>query len=259
MHRFFLPPERCQDRKLVLQGAEAHHAARVLRLEAGDAAVVLDGAGKSYHCRVTTCTKSSVVLEIQSTLSQPAPVGRICLIAAIPKGQLFDEIVEQATELGVSEIVPLIAERGIVRLAGQEALSKQEKWQTTAREAMKQSGNLWAPAIQVPATFASILSQELVPDLSLVGSLAAGADEVRGVLAKYQERSGVSPRSIQIWVGPEGDFTPDELQKLAERGVCPITLGPWTLRCPTAVVSVVAILAHELRCCADPRFAPRQS
>lgn len=248
MHRFFLPPERCQSRVLVLQGAEAHHAHRVLRMEAGDSVIVLDGAGHSYDCRVTSSSKAAVHLEVGRAATQPAPLARIRLIAGIPKGQLFDEIVERATELGVSEIVPLVAERGNVRLVGQEALAKQEKWQTTAREAMKQSGNLWSPRIQAPVSFGTAISQDSGSELSLVASLAAEAEEVRFVLRGHRERAGSPAASVSIWVGPEGDFSPVELAQLAERGVRPITLGPWVLRCPTAVVSVIAILSHELRC-----------
>ena len=233
---------------MVLKGMEAHHASRVLRMEVGDTVVVLDGAGKAYHCAVISSSKASVTLEVRTAESQPPPVGRIRLIAGIPKGQLFDEIVERATELGVSEIIPLMTERGNVRLNAQDALGKQEKWQTTAREALKQSGNLWVPSIQLPIAFNAVLAQNPPADLALVAALVPGAQEVRVALEAHRQRSGSSARSLSIWVGPEGDFTPQEYSELARRGVLPITLGPWALRCPTAVVSVVAILAHELRC-----------
>ena len=133
MLRFFLPPERCHDRIMVLKGAEAHHAARVLRMETGDAVVVLDGVGKAYQCGVKASSKASVTLEVRSVEDQPSPLGLLRLIAGIPKGQLFDEIVERATELGVSEIVPLMTERGNDRIVGQDALAKQEAIDHAAR------------------------------------------------------------------------------------------------------------------------------
>lgn len=248
MHRFFLPPERCQNRLLILQGREAHHATRVLRLKAGDEAVVLDGAGRTIHCRVVEGSKSSLTLEVLSTHVVPPDRASVTLVAAIPKGQLFEDIVEHATELGVSTIIPMITERSNVRLAEADALAKQEKWQTISREAMKQSGNVWAPVIRVPTSFHKLLSSPPPEELSLVGSLRPGAVEVRAAFAGFSRRAGGMPKAVRLWVGPEGDFTDGEIDQLVSLGVTPVTLGSRVLRCPTAALVLLGLALHELRC-----------
>lgn len=248
MHRFFLPAERCQDQQLILQGREAHHATRVLRLKAGDEAVVLDGAGRTFHCRVVEGSKSAVTLEVLTSQVVPPDPASVALVAAIPKGQLFEDIVEHATELGASTIIPMMTERSNVRLAEADALAKQEKWQTISREAMKQSGNVWAPVIQVPTSFRKLLSPPSPGELALVGSLRPGAVEVRHAFAGFKQRTGRIPQAVRLWIGPEGDFTDGEIDQLLALGVTPITLGSRILRCPTAALITLGLVLHELRC-----------
>ncbi|HAM70556.1 MAG TPA: hypothetical protein DCM86_02820 [Verrucomicrobiales bacterium] len=242
MHRFHIPPAHCKGPRLILAEGEAHHATRVLRVAEEEVVEVLDGVGNRFTCRVTSARKTRVEMEVLSKESVPPPPFQVTLLAGIPKGQLLDGIVEQATELGVRRIVPLMTERGNVRFDPAAGRAKQSKWQVTALEAIKQCGSLWVPEVAAPTHFHHALDSIPATELSLVASLHAGAVEVGAALS-----GGGTPARVSIWIGPEGDFTPGELERLIARGARPITLGSHVLRCPTAAIASVAIVAHELR------------
>src|SRR5271157_2703868 len=152
MRRFYLPPEQCQSDRLALAGGEAHHAADVLRLRPGEPVAVLDGAGGEFICRVGAVERKIIRLELESFVLEPATACRITLVQAIPKGHIFDAIVQKATELGVWRMVPLLSERVATHLEGGAAEHKRDKWQQTAVEAIKQYGQRWLPRVEAPVT-----------------------------------------------------------------------------------------------------------
>src|SRR5580692_9664461 len=99
MRRFYLPPPECRADHLILTGNEAHHAADVLRIKPGDKVAVLDGAGSDLACRVESVSRKRVELEVQGRTTEAPPPWRITLAQAIPKGKLFEAIIQKATEL----------------------------------------------------------------------------------------------------------------------------------------------------------------
>ena len=101
MRRFYLPSHECRSDHLVLTGSQAHHAADVLRLKAGDEVAVLDGAGGELACRVEAVTRKQVKLEVQGRSTEAPPAWKITLVQAIPKGKLLEAIIQKAAELGV--------------------------------------------------------------------------------------------------------------------------------------------------------------
>lgn len=112
MHRFYLPPAQCHPPLLQLEGAEAHHARDVLRLEEGCEVVVLDGAGRQFFCVAREFDRHEAKLEVVRVAESPAPAARITLVQAIPKGKIFESIIQKATELGAAQIIPLLSETG---------------------------------------------------------------------------------------------------------------------------------------------------
>ena len=110
MHRFYLPPEQCQEPTLFLTGREAHHARHVLRIHRGECVTVLDGAGQEFVCEVQEYDHDKARLTVNERHSHPAPPTQITLIQAVPKGKIMEAIIQKATELGVSRIVPLLSQ-----------------------------------------------------------------------------------------------------------------------------------------------------
>ncbi len=246
LHRFYLPPANCREELLRLDGQEARHALRVLRLQPGDQAIVLDGAGLEFFCEVENASRDSLSLRVKKKNVLPPPSCAITLFVGIPKGKIIESIIQKSVELGVARIAPLLTERVVTRLDEKDAAHKREQWRQTAIEAMKQSGAPWLPEIEKPAAIEDFLGRKEMPDLQLVGSLQKERRHPREVFREYEKAHGRRPRSAAAWIGPEGDFTLNELKAIQNTGAQPISLGNLVLRVETAAVYCLSILSYEL-------------
>jgi 16S rRNA (uracil1498-N3)-methyltransferase len=236
MRRFFADPERCKGSEIELDEPESRHLSQVLRAQAGERVTVLDGAGGVYEGEVATISKRNVRLKVvHREVRAPLPYD-ITLFQAIPKGKVMEWIVQKATELGARRIVPILTDRTVVEVGANS--HKVEKWRTIAIESIKQCGSPYLPKIDAPVEFSKAVRQ--VSGLPFVAALAPGAGEI-------EEFFGRDLRPVQIWIGPEGDFTAREVEELQSAGVHPITLGPLVLRCDTAAVCALTLAAHQLR------------
>jgi 16S rRNA (uracil1498-N3)-methyltransferase len=247
MRRFYLPPALCQSGCLALTGGEAHHAAGVLRVKPGEPVAVLDGVGGEYTCRVASVESKKILLDVESVARAPAPACRVTLVQAVPKGQIFEAIVQKATELGAARVVPLLSERVAVRLEGRDAGHKHEKWQHTAVEAIKQCGQRWLPEVPAPMTLPQWLARGESFDLPLFGSLREDRRHARQYFAAFEREHQRRPATLCVWIGPEGDFSPAEVESIRQTGALPITLGPLILRSETAAVFALSIVNYELQ------------
>jgi 16S rRNA (uracil1498-N3)-methyltransferase len=188
-----------------------------------------------------------VQLKVLEQKSHPALPWQITLCQALPKGKIIEDIIQKATELGVWQIVPLLSERVVSDLDEQAAREKQAKWQTIAIEAIKQCGSPWLPQVCMPITPVDFLTQAERVELALIASLQPGSRHPREHFIAFHKQQGRAPKSIQIWIGPEGDFTPDEVERIEDVGALPITLGPRVLRTETAAIYCLSIVNYELQ------------
>ena len=223
-----------------LDGREAHHALDVLRLRRGDAVTVLNGLGMIYSCKIAGASKSEVELDVLESRKVPPTPWCITLFQAIPKGKLFEIIIEKATELGVYRIVPILSQRVVSTLENPER--KVERWKLTAVEAIKQCGSPWLPNIEAPVKLEDAIKTGQAFDLSLVASLQTGAKHPRHWLDRSSD-----PTELAVWIGPEGDFTPDEVALLERVGARPMTLGDLVLRVETAAIYCLSVLSSEMQ------------
>jgi len=246
MHRFYLPPEQCRDTSLLLTGREAHHALHVLRVQQRERVTVLDGAGHEFLCEVqdAKCQALQLVVVGKKTAS-PVPCP-ITLLQAIPKGKLFESIIQKATELGASRIVPILSERVVSKLDPEDATSKTDKWRQIAIEAIKQCGSPWLPQVEPPLTPAQFVSRGEKFDLPFVAALEGERRHPREYFREFFATHKRVPASTCGWIGPEGDFTPEEMNRIKGEGALPITLGPLVLRAETAATYSLSILNYEL-------------
>ncbi len=246
MHRFYLPPGRCAGESLRLDGREAHHALHVLRLKRGELVTVLDGIGNEFMCTVENSSRETVTLAISLKNFVPAPPCSLTLLVGVPKGKIIESLIQKAVELGARRIVPLLTERVVTQLDDDGAESKRDKWQGVAIEAIKQCGATWLPKVEAPLTPAQFLARKEAFDLSLVGALQKERRHPHEILREFKTKHGRLPQSVGVWIGPEGDFTPDELQAIQTAGALPITLGNLTLRVETAAIYCLSFLNYEL-------------
>lgn len=246
MHRFYVPPEQCSGDLIQLTDDEAHHATRVLRIEADENVVVLDGVGHTLDCEVREVTKRSVTLSVkQRTFCPPLPC-QITLLQAIPKAKAMDYIVQKATELGAARIVPILSERVVVQLNEREAQDKAEKLRPVALEAIKQCGSPWLTQIEPPVKLKDFLARGEKFDLPLVASLHEGRQHPREFIRRFQQQHQRPPATACVWIGPEGDFTPAEMESLHQHAQ-PISLGRLVLRSDTAAIYCLSVLNYELQ------------
>jgi 16S rRNA (uracil1498-N3)-methyltransferase len=246
MHRFYLPPAQCQNEVLFLDGREAHHALRVLRIRRADRITVLDGVGREILCEVQDYDRKRVGLKVLETRVH-APVScPVTLVQALPKGKLIESIIQKATELGAARIVPLLTERVVAHLDQDHAARKASKLQLVAVEAIKQCGAGWLPRVEEPLTPTQFLARGERFELPLIASLQPGSRSPRECLRTFEGEHGRRPQSACIWIGPEGDFTSAETEAILAHGALPITLGRLVLRVETAAIYCLSVLHYEL-------------
>ncbi len=225
----FYSAESPRDNVLRLDGDEAKHLARVARRQVGDVVEIFNGLGAGFLCEVVTIQRDAVTLSIlESVADRVAPVD-LTLFVSPPKGDRFDWIVEKATELGVSRLVPILCDRSVV----DPRSAKMERLRRVVVEASKQCGRNRFMILDEPAAFSRIVggkSEEthLIADM---GGLSA------------RDWPIVSNRGrISLAVGPEGGWTEAERQHAAESGWVTVGLGSTRLRVETAAVIGPAIV-----------------
>jgi 16S rRNA (uracil1498-N3)-methyltransferase len=258
MHRFYLPPEQCLGNILLLSGTEAHHARDVMRIRPRDRVTVLDGAGNEFLCDVQAFAGETVQLTVQEKHSHAPLETQVTLLQAVPKGKTMDAIIQKATELGASRIVPLLTDRVIARFEGQEADRKVAKWRMVAREAIKQCGSAWLPVVELPTTLYDFFRRNEGLELPLIASLQSGSRWARNYFGSFRSKHGRAPASIGICIGPEGDFTSSETELICVHGFLPITLGPLVLRAETAATYCLSVLNYELHSAKSVETTPQE-
>ena len=228
--------------------SESHHCLNVLRLKEGNKVSAFNGQGEEVHTKIEIATKGQVQLKESQPTQSIKSKTKIVLGQAIPKGKNMDLIIEKATELGISDIHPIISDRSIVRISSNELVKKQEKWQRVAIEACKQSGQNWLPKVHTPKKSEELFqSDQLKYDLLLIASLQKESKHFKKILSEYQvSHHKKKPNSVLILIGPEGDFTPSEINVALNFGFAPMTLGPIVLRSETAALYSLSVLSYEL-------------
>jgi 16S rRNA (uracil1498-N3)-methyltransferase len=210
---------------LELPAGEADHVLKVLRGRNGDTVEVVDGAGKLFAARLRGGREAAVVEE----LAAPDGAGvEISLYQAVPKGGRMDLVVEKATEVGATRIVPLLAERGVVN----PREGKVGRWRRVAEAAARQSLRLSVPEVADPVRFEDVASE-----VGGTGVLLHNAPDLQPVEAVV----GVP---VSLFVGPEGGWSGGELRLAEDAGIAFGGLGPYRLRSETAgIISVARTLA----------------
>lgn len=240
MSRFYVPKESIKGKIITIAGDEAHHILDVMRLKALDKVVSFDGTGKEYTGFIKDVRPKSLTVEIVETRKIPKKtLAAVTLIQAIPKKDKMEYIVEKSTELGVHSIIPIITERTIPSWDDRKKDMQAERWRKIARNASKQCGRADVPEIDRIQDFKNIVENPYPCGLSLIAALSEEAMGLKDVL------SGFKGGSLAIAVGPEGDFTDDEIKDARNAGFKLISLGERVLKSDTACLALLAILNYE--------------
>ena len=241
--RCFIPPEEWPSGPEVrLSGREGHHLVRVLRVRKGDTVICLDGRGKEMECTVEEAAGSRLLLRGGPEKRLPPLSWEVTLAVAVPGQGRLEEIVNSSTQLGVMHLLPLQTERTVVRFTEERFLKKKEHLRQVAIEAAKQSEAVRLPEIHPVMTWKQFQPTLSFYDRSFLGAVEGPHEDWRGLLEANRD-----PRKVLLLIGPEGDFTPEEIRQAIAAGAHPVSLGPNVLRCETAVASSLSILFYLLR------------
>ena len=215
-----------------LPAETASHLARVLRARGGEELVLFSGDGREFAGVIDEVRGSRVraAVGVAREVSRESPCA-VTLVQCVPRGDRMDFIVQKATELGVSLIVPVLSQRSVVRLDGRQAESKAAHWRGVAVSACEQCGRNQVPGIDAPVGLVDYLGSAPEGGVRLVLEPQAGTDAPNDL-------PGV-PGSVEIAVGPEGGFAPQELDAFRVAGFLQVRLGPRVLRTETAAIAAL--------------------
>lgn len=239
MRRFAFDESLAGVDRTTLSGADHHYLTHVLRLTQGDSFDAVDANRHRYRCTITGVGPESCEIGIAPyRIGDPAEPEtryepRITLFQALPKGQKLDTIVRQATECGVSEIVPIVTAHCIAELPEQRIAGRLERWNRIAREAVQQSGAI-VPEIRRPIRIGEIprFWENRGPALVFHQDCLDSS--------MFLDTLSQSPERIAICIGPEGGFAEEEVSELSSHGFTPIYLGERVLRTETAAIYAIA-------------------
>ncbi len=231
-------PTNVQGDELIITGSEAHHLSRVLRKRAGDDLWAIDGKGTSYRVEIISCQSNRIrcrVLETRRKLGEPAV--HVTLAQALLKGERFDWLVEKATEIGVTTIIPFTCDRTVAASSPQ----KLSRWRRVASAAVKQSGRSVIPDIGMSKTFEQILTLGVNCAIRLI---AHPGNKALTSLPMENNRRNATVRILLV-VGPEGGFTNEEIDQAKDQSFQPVSLGPRRLRGETAGIVLLTSLLFK--------------
>ncbi len=217
---------------------ESKHAVRVLRLVEGDTISITDGCGSLFSCRIVDANPKRCSVVVESTIEEfePLPYSLTMCVAPTKNIERFEWFLEKATEIGISEVYPLLTAH---------SERKAIKWEREAKvitSAMKQSLKAYHPTLHEITPFKGMIARNInIAERYIAHCSEAQSSEGKHYLGDLTTGKG----SIEIMIGPEGDFSPEEVRAALAKGYREISLGTQRLRTETAAVMAVAIVATK--------------
>ena len=238
MARFYVPHPHVDGGVLRVEGTEARHIRKVLRLKAGDPVTIFDGSAKEYDGYIVELGPSFVLVRVEKAFSpqKDSPL-EITLAQSLLKGEKMDYVIQKATELGVKEIVPFFSSRSVPLLERSKRQERHHRWERIGMEASKQCGRAILPVVRSLQDYDEML--RLVPGDVLRFILW----EKEGMVLKQALKR--SAEKIFFIVGPEGGLSETEVEASKKAGFIPVTLGKRIVRAETASLCLLSILQYE--------------
>ena len=226
-------------KRVKLEGGAASHITRVLRLRVGAALILFDGAGGEYEASIDKAHGGEAIVAVgaQQAIERESPL-ELTLAQGVSRGERMDLVVQKATELGVSRLVPVLTERSVVRLTAQQSDRKVNHWRAIAIAACEQCGRNRLPSVAAPVALRDFLKGDALASsgarllLSPVGTAA---------LNDLPRPSG----GVTVLIGPEGGLTDEEEHAAVTAGFTALRLGPRVLLTETAAIAALALLQRQ--------------
>ncbi len=234
MANFFVDKEAFLLDPIILEGDEANHIVKVLRMKKGDSLTIFDGSGNCADGVIDSVDGKTVTVNaLKRYPSDTEPKLKITLFQGIPKNPKMDLIIQKATELGVVEVVPVNTKRIVAKI---DKDAKVERLQRIAFEAAKQCGRAYIPKVSYPISFEEAIKRMQKMD----GAIIPYECEKDG---RINNAVNSDMQSLGILIGPEGGFEESEVKRAEDAGIKRVTLGKRILRTETAglIASALAL------------------
>ncbi|MBQ3665861.1 MAG: 16S rRNA (uracil(1498)-N(3))-methyltransferase [Lachnospiraceae bacterium] len=245
MHHFFVSPGKIDlgQMKVYIDGEDVNHIKNVLRMKAGEEMLVSDGEGNDYICSIEKYEEGSVVAGITDRSFEGTELSsKIYLFQGLPKSDKMELVIRKAVELGVHQIIPVSTKRAIVKLDQKKEQIKIRRWNEISKSAAKQSRRSIVPKVENVMTFGEALEYAKTLDLKLIPyENFKDMTETKKVMKKIKK-----DMSIGIFIGPEGGFDEQEIERAMEYGIERISLGKRILRTETAGLMIISVIMFEL-------------
>ena len=230
MYKFFVEPEQIVEDTVFITGEDVNHIVHVLRMKKGEQVLVSTSNDREYLCEITA-------LEDVYGSNRELPI-EVTLYQALPKGDKMETVIQKMVELGAVRIVPVVTKRCVVQLDQKKAAKKVARWNAISEAAAKQSKRNKIPEVMMPMSFAEALFDAKKLEAALIPyENAEGMEQARCMVDE-----AVKKRSLGIFIGPEGGFTEQEIEKSQQNGVKPISLGHRILRTETAGMMLMSVI-----------------
>ncbi|HEU5139874.1 MAG TPA: 16S rRNA (uracil(1498)-N(3))-methyltransferase [Bacillales bacterium] len=245
MQRYFTETKITAEDTIVLNGDNARHISRVMRMKAGDSIICCGPDGNCAVCQIQEMSSDDVTVSVQEFLDEIAELPvHVTIAQGLPKGDKLDLIVQKGTELGASHFQPFEAERSIVKWDRKKRQKKTERLRKIAKEAAEQSHRSQIPTVDEPVRFQEVLSKSSQYDQKIFAyEEAAKASESKNFPQVLQRMDPAS--SILIVIGPEGGFSEAEADLLKDSGFFGCGFGPRILRTETAALYALSAISYQ--------------
>ncbi|UVI32116.1 RsmE family RNA methyltransferase [Paenibacillus spongiae] len=251
MQRYFVAPDQFGEHSVMLTGDDAHHAARVMRMEPGDEMIVSDGVARAALVSVSSIAQGEVQAQIKEWLPMSGePAWSVTVAQSLPKGDKMELVIQKGTEIGAASFMPFQSERMIVQYDGKKEAKRLERWGKIAKEAAEQAHRSRIPGVEPVRTWREMIASIASYDAALFcyekegGAAGTG---LRSAVGEIRNRLGEEEGQMKILlvVGPEGGFTEREAAEAEAAGAVIVGLGKRILRTETAAMVGLACLMYE--------------
>jgi 16S rRNA (uracil1498-N3)-methyltransferase len=242
VHRFFVPPDAISDRLVAFSPSQSRQIVVVLRLAAGERCIALDDTGWEYEVEIAVPDMEACTAAIlQRRLATGEPRLKVTLFQALIRGPRFEFVLQKCAEIGISAIVPIVTQRCVVAAVTEHRASKADRWRRIMVEAAEQSGRGRVPVLRPTTLFEQACTE--VRGLSVIPwEREQGRTLTETVRTVADGSARPLPLAANVFIGPEGGFTDDEVTLAKRHGIEPVTLGSRILRAETAAIVTTTLM-----------------
>lgn len=242
MPKFFITDyEISKGNKAYITGDDAKHLKKSLRVKKGDEVILCDGNGRDFRGMVEKLESDAILVDVREELDKNGePDLKVNIFMAITKGEGFEYAIQKCVESGAHSINPIITERTIVNIQSSKIDKKVERWNRISEAAAKQSGRSRIPVVAYPMEYSEALTKPRGAEPSIICYVQEGSHSLKELLGKKADAE-----VLNVFIGPEGGFTPFEWENAKSAGLSSISLGKRILKAETAGFFVTVAAMYE--------------